>query len=245
MTQFKEKTLAQMVTEDHRRAAIFEKYNLDFCCKGKRSLQQACDELDLPVEQITDELNFEKDSFRVPINFGVMSMSQLVDHIVSTHHAYTKKELPQIISYLQRVATKHGHHHPEMVEVFTLFSLLKEDMEQHMKKEEEDLFPLIKNLDEANTNHRGKSADINRLRALLDTLEAEHDLAGELLQKIRSLTDNYFVPPDACTTFQLSLAALRAFEIDLHKHVHLENNILFPKALQAENSLLPEGASLA
>ncbi len=245
MTRLKEKTLAQMVTEDHRRAAIFEKHNLDFCCKGKRSLQQACDELGLPVEQIIDELNFETESCKVPINFGGMSMSQLVDHIVSTHHAYTKKELPQIITYLQRVAAKHGHHHPEMVEVFTLFSLLKEDMEQHMKKEEEDLFPLIKNLDEANTNYSEKSADINRFRALLGTLEAEHDHAGELLQKIRSLTNNYIVPADACTTFQLSLAALQAFETDLHKHVHLENNILFPKALQAENSLLPEVSSLA
>ena len=229
MSELNTKSLAQIVTNDHRTAAIFEKYHLDFCCKGKRPLLQACTEQHLPVDEIVSELEtvLQQDSKNTMINFDTLSLTQLADYIENTHHDYVKKESPQILAYLQRVAAKHGNRHPEMLKVFELLTEVKEEMEQHIQKEEVILFPRIKMLE--------KGEQINQpivyLEAPISVMELEHDHAGNLLDEIRKLTSEYNPPADACTTYRLSFAALKAFEMDLHQHVHLENNILFPKAL--------------
>lgn len=234
MNEIKTKSLAQIVNNNHRAASVFEKYHLDFCCKGKRTLQQACNEKDLKIEDVVADLKTteQRSSDKVTINYDTLSLARLSEYIVMTHHSYVKKEMPQILSYLQKVASKHGDRHPELLKVFELFAAVKEEMELHMQKEELILFPRIKEME--NMVAEGNVIRINHtyLRSPINMMEQEHDHAGEMLAEINRLTDNYHPPADACTTYKLSFAALQAFEMDLHQHVHLENNILFPKALQ-------------
>jgi regulator of cell morphogenesis and NO signaling len=226
------KTLAQIVNENHQAASVFEKYGLDFCCKGKRSLQTACDEKKLSVTDVTAELEKLIGSKAKPVDdFDKISLTKLVNYIVSTHHAYVKQEAPQIFTYLQKVASKHGERHNELYKTLETFTSLKEEMESHMHKEEFVLFPRIIELETSDEQ------DINRishnyLQAPVTVMEHEHEHAGKLLEEIKNHSDNYTPPEDACTTYRLAFAALKAFEFDLHQHIHLENNILFPKALE-------------
>jgi len=222
------KTLAQIVNENHRAASVFEKYNLDFCCKGKRSLEIACREKNLESRAIADEI--EGMQQLNPFNdFNSFSLTQLVEYIVSTHHAYTKKELVQIFAYLQKISSKHGERHAELYRIFETFAALKEELEMHMRKEELILFPRIEELD----NATGQSNELSMsIEAPITVMEDEHQHAGDLMEKIRTYSSNYTPPEDACTTYRLTFAALQALEKDLHQHVHLENNILFPKALK-------------
>ncbi|MBK7561987.1 MAG: iron-sulfur cluster repair di-iron protein [Chitinophagaceae bacterium] len=228
------KSLAQIVNSNHRAAAVFEKYQLDFCCKGKRSLQQACTESAVAVETILSELEetAQNNSDKVVINYTNLSLSQLVDIILAKHHTYVKKEMPVIAQYLQKVASKHGDRHPEMRKVFELFMAVKEEMELHMQKEEGVLFPRIKELEKQILSGSKVQLNITYLKSPISLMEQEHEHAGSAMAEIRQLTGNYKLPDDACTTYRLSFAALEAFELDLHQHVHLENNILFPKALR-------------
>ena len=233
MNDLMTKSLAQIVNEDHRAATVFEKYHLDFCCKGKRSLQQACAESQVAADELIAALEtmVKPDNYSVHLNYNLLSLSQLADYIVATHHAYVKQEMPQILSYLQRVASKHGDRHPEMRKVAEIFAAVKEEMEQHMQKEELILFPRIKEVEKEGAELNRKKLTVSYLEAPVDMMEEEHDHAGAAMAEIRELTDNYNPPADACTTYKLSYAALEAFEKDLHQHVHLENNILFPKAI--------------
>lgn len=228
-------SLAQIVNSNHRAASVFEKYHLDFCCKGKRSLEQACAEQQLSVSKVTEDLEnvFIKDNNGVPIDFNKMDLIQLSDYIVHTHHAYVKNEMPQIQAYLQKVSSKHGDRHPDLYKIFQIFNAVKEEMDGHMKKEELVLFPRIKELQKlANNENARLQLNIGYLQSPITVMEQEHDHAGNLLNEIRILSNNYAPPQDACTTYRLCFAALKAFELDLHQHVHLENNILFPKAIE-------------
>jgi regulator of cell morphogenesis and NO signaling len=239
MKELMTKSLAQIVNNNHLAASVFEKYHLDFCCKGKRTLQQACTESKLPVDDILSELEktTQQSSDKVSINFNNLSLSQLAEDIVSTHHEYVKKEMPAIAAYLQKVAAKHGAHHPEMVKVFEIFMALKEEMEQHMQKEEVVLFPRIKELEKQIGMGNQPQINITYLKAPVTMMEHEHDHAGAAMAEIRKLTGNYNLPAEACTTYRLSFAALEAFELNLHQHVHLEKNILFPKGLKMFNNV--------
>jgi regulator of cell morphogenesis and NO signaling len=227
-------SLSKIVSSNHQAASVFEKYHLDFCCKGKRSLEQACTEQQLSISKVTEELEnvFTKDNNNTAIDFEKMNLPQLADYIVQTHHAYVKNEMPQIQAYLQKVSSKHGVRHPELYRIFQKFNAVKEEMEGHMKKEELILFPRIKELQEIADNENAQlQLNITYLQSPITVMEQEHDHAGNLLNEIRILSDNYTPPQDACTTYRLSFAALKAFELDLHQHVHLENNLLFPKAI--------------
>lgn len=228
-------SLAQIVNSNHKAASIFEKYHLDFCCKGKRSLEQACVEQQLSLLKVTDELEnlFSKDNDGIVIDFEKMNLTQLADYIVQTHHAYVKNEMPQIHAYLQKVSSKHGERHSELYKIFQTFAAVKEEMEGHMKKEELILFPRIKELQKLADNESAQlQLHINYLQSPITMMEQEHDHAGNMMNDIRILSNDYTPPQDACTTYRLSFAALKAFELDLHQHVHLENNILFPKAIR-------------
>ena len=224
------KTLAQIVNENHQTAAVFEKYSLDFCCKGKRSLDKACAENNLPVEVVIGELTtMSAENQPSSMDSDTVSLTELTNYIVSTHHGYTKKELPQIFAWLQKVSAKHGDRHPELYRIFECFASLKEELEDHMRKEELILFPRIVEME--------NSADYSKisplyLQAPVTLMEHEHEQAGILLKEIHRYSNNYIPPADACTTYRLSFAALQAFEADLHRHIHLENNILFPKAIK-------------
>ena len=227
-------SLAQIVNTNHKAASVFEKYHLDFCCKGKRSLEQACSEQQLTVSQVTEELEnvFENENTTSAIEFDKMNLTQLSDYIIQTHHAYVKNEMPQIYAYLQKVSSKHGERHPELYKIFQTFAAVKEEMEGHMKKEELILFPRIKELEKlADNENTDLQLNINYLQSPITMMEQEHDHAGNLLNDIRVLSNDYMPPQDACTTYRLCFAALKAFELDLHQHVHLENNILFPNSI--------------
>ena len=227
-------TLAQIVNSNHKAATIFEKYHLDFCCKGKRLLEVACSEQQLALSQVEEELRnvFAKQEKEL-IDFDKMNLTQLCDYILQTHHAYVKNEMPQIYAYLQKVSSKHGERHPEFYKIFQIFIAVKEEMVGHMKKEELILFPRIKELEKLVDYENGQlQLNIGYLQSPITVMEHEHDHAGDQMNDIRILSNDYTPPADACTTYRLSFAALKAFEFDLHQHVHLENNILFPKAIE-------------
>ena len=232
-------TLAQIVNSNHKAATVFEKYHLDFCCKGKRSLAQACAEQQLTLEEVTEDLQgiFENTG-NANVGLDKVSLTQLCDYIVQTHHAYVKNEMPQICAYLHKVSIKHGDRHPKLHKIFQIFAAIQEEMEGHMKKEELILFPRIKELEKiANSDNGQFQMNIGYLQSPINVMENEHDHAGTQINEIRKLTNDYTSPHDACTTYKLSFAALQAFEIDLHQHVHLENNILFPKAIETFKQL--------
>jgi regulator of cell morphogenesis and NO signaling len=237
MSELNRKSLAQIVNENHRSAYVFEKYQIDFCCKGKRMLQQACEEIAVPVDQVIYELEVVRNDSKVAVDFDEMLLTNLADYIELTHHAYVRKEMPLISSYIQKVASKHGWRHPGMLKVFDAFTELRHEMTEHMQKEEVILFPRIRMIE---THLAGSDETLlNRtyLELPIAMMELEHEHAGDLLKEIRLLTNDFTLPDDACTTFKLCFAALQAFELDLHQHVHLENNILFPKAIKLFNKL--------
>ena len=237
-------SLAQIVNNNHQAASVFEKYHLDFCCKGKRSLEQACSEQQLSISRVTEDLEnvFATDNNSTVIDFEKMNLPQLADYIVQTHHAFVKNEMPQILAYLQKVSSKHGERHPDLYRIFQTFNAVKEEMEGHMKKEELILFPRIKEMQKLIDNENANfQLNITYLQSPIAVMEQEHDHAGDLLNDIRILSNDYTPPQDACTTYRLSFAALKAFEMDLHQHVHLENNILFPKAIETFRDLQATG----
>lgn len=238
MTNISEKTLATIVTENNHVVPVLEKYDLDYCCKGKRTLSQACHEKGVNLEDIVEELQqYSAVDEKLHLPFTSMNAEQLISYILIHHHFYVKQSMPAIINHLEKVAAKHGDHFPYMPKVLKLFSEIQEEMTAHMEKEELVLFPRIKGLEMLfNKNEPASIAD-NYIHAPIQAMEAEHDHAGDLLSQIRQLTCNYSVPAEACTTFKVSLAELNEFEKDLHQHVHLENNLLFPLANKMLQSL--------
>ncbi len=235
MTNISEQTLASMVSGNHQVVPVLEKYNLDFCCKGKRTLAEACAEKGIKIESITEELkSLSKTEAIQQMPFTEMNAEQLIGYILIHHHFYVKQSMPTIFSHLHKVATKHGDNFPYMRKVYDLFVIIMREMSLHMEKEEAALFPRIKEAE--NLFRAGRSSEISEgyIQLPINAMEADHEEAGDILYQIRMLTNNYTPPPDACTTFKVTLAELKEFEEDLHKHVHLENNILFPKAIQYE-----------
>ncbi|HEY1202796.1 MAG TPA: iron-sulfur cluster repair di-iron protein [Niastella sp.] len=232
MLKYKDHTLAAIVSDRHQAAAVFEKYHLDFCCKGKRTLQQACIEKNIPVESVLEELQlvFEPGFTVEDQLLSSMSVSELTDYIMLKHHVFVKHAMPVVYQHLYRVATKHGDRFPYMQQVFNLFASLQLEMDSHMQKEETVLFPRIKEVDKAlEQNNSLPMVSTAYISQPVHMMEMEHEEAGALMAQIRNLTNDYTPPANACTTFRISMAELKAFEEDLHRHIHLENNILFPR----------------
>lgn len=230
MTTIAEQTLASIVTNNHSTVPVLEKYHLDFCCKGKRTLADACNEKGLSVETLVAELekSTEVQSNKMP--FTAMNAEQLISYILIHHHFYVSQSMPTILGHLEKVAFKHGDRFPYMVEVFNIFKEIKDEMTSHMQKEEMILFPRIKEVEAMGKINHARHLTEGFISAPIHVMEQEHEHAGDLLYRIRELTNTYTPPADACTTFKVSLAELKEFEEDLHKHVHLENNLLFPLA---------------
>ena len=240
MNELLNKTLAQIVTANHQAASVFEKYHLDFCCKGKRPLAEAITEKHLPADQVLKELSevIGKGANKDAALLNYITLGQICDYIVATHHEYVKQNAPQIFYYLEKIANKHGGRHPELLKILQLFSQVKEELTEHMFKEENILFPRIKELEKHDTEHSVLSLPASGyIEAPIAVMEHEHDSAGSLLEQIRERTNNYTPPADACTTYRVAFASLQAFEADLHQHVHMENNILFPRAVDVIRKL--------
>ncbi len=235
-----ENTLANIVTLKPAAATIFEKHNLDYCCHGKQTLKQACNNDSLKLKVIEQELEtiFFYESGSPQLNYSGMPLQELSEHIVQKHHRYVKDATPRILAHLQKVSSKHGDRHPELHEIYKLFAAVSDELGQHMYKEEHILFPRIKEMalaDEGNSQFSEHGTGY--LSGPIHIMESEHETAGNMLQQIRDLTNNFSSPADACTTFKLAYTELNEYEHDLHRHVHLENNILFPGAIELENKL--------
>jgi regulator of cell morphogenesis and NO signaling len=224
MTQLLNKTVAAIVTENFKTAPVFEKYGIDFCCKGKASLQNACEEKAIDPAAVIEDLKLIKTNTNDETALTAMLPSGLIDYILTVHHKYVRENSQPILNYLLKIDAKHGERYPFVKEVITHFSRLNVELENHMQQEEEIVFPLIKDIE----NKKGAS-DASNLKMLIDSMEQEHNTAGALMESIRMLTADYQIPDNACNTFRLTMHLLREFESDLHRHVHLENHILFPK----------------
>lgn len=234
-----EETLGEIAAKDLRKAQIFRKYGLDFCCGGKKTVKEACSEKGLDVAKIEQELlQADKVVSSRPLPYNEWELDFLADYIVNTHHSYVKKNLPDILAYANKVARVHGSRHPELLPVRELVEEVYNEMMNHMVKEERILFPYIKDIVMAQKNTQPLQAShFGTVQNPINMMEMEHEVVGKNMEEIRTLTQNYVLPDDACASYSLLYRMLDEFEEDLHIHVHLENNILFPKALKAEQQL--------
>jgi regulator of cell morphogenesis and NO signaling len=233
--------LSEIVRKYPAAAALFEKYDMDYCCHGKQTVSEACEGDLTKFQKVEHALHriFENDlANTAAVHYEKMSVGELINHIVNKHHSYVKESMPDILAHLQKVASKHGGRYPEAIKILELFEEVKFEMEQHMVKEEHILFPRIKAIDET---HRTKSHKTHYddifLSAPINIMETEHEKTGDALHQIREFTNNYLPPEDACTTHRLTYAELKEFEHNLHQHVHLENNVLFPKAIELQKEI--------
>lgn len=233
-----DETLGEIAAKDLRKAQIFKKHGLDFCCGGKKTVKQACAEKGLDVTAIEQELQqAEGIPGARPLPYNDWSLSFLADYIVNTHHAYVRKNLPDIRQYAAKVARVHGGRHPELQSVHTLVEEVSAELTEHMAKEERVLFPYISRLEKAAAEGAAVSAPFGTVENPVRMMEMEHESVGRSLEEIRNLTSSYTLPEDACASYSLLYRLLAEFEDDLHLHIHLENNILFPKALGIEKNL--------
>ena len=232
-------TLGDIVSGDYRAAAVLQKHGIDFCCGGKRTIEAACRAKQIDASEVLVEIEREcAAADDAAPQYSTWEPSALVAHIISKHHAYVTKALPAITAYTRKLAAVHGVNHPELLQVDRLFAGVADEMTSHMMKEEQILFPFIIELQQA--AERGSPAPAMPFGTVanpIHMMEDEHESAGAAMAQIRELTANYSVPDDGCTTYRVGLQELEAFERDLHAHVHLENNILFPKALSLEAGL--------
>ncbi|UFS72530.1 iron-sulfur cluster repair di-iron protein [Geomonas sp. RF6] len=225
-------TIGEVVAEDFRTAQVFQKYGIDFCCGGKITLAETCRERDINPDTLLQEISQTKaEQLDRSQDYGAWPLPFLADYIINTHHAYLNENLEQISAYAQKIATVHGERHPELGEIARIFERIATDMAAHLREEEDVLFPAVRRIAEA--RKAGKDAeqrDLEVIRESLSKLDKEHQEIGDAVHTIRHLASDYTIPADACNTFMVTFQKLKEFEDDLHKHVHLENNILFPKA---------------
>jgi regulator of cell morphogenesis and NO signaling len=228
-----QQSIASLVLNNHQIVPVLEKYNIDYCCRGKNNLTEACMEKGIDLSTVVSEIDAvrEPDASRT-MPFPEMSQAQLVNYIVVNHHYYVKQVMPLIMGHLEKVARKHGAIHQYMKEVRAIFEGIQMEMDLHMQKEELVLFPKIIQAEMDHTSGHLNALAKKDLSAPILMMEKEHEHAGDGMFEIRRLTNNYSIPAGACITFRICMAELREFENDLHQHVHLENNILFPRALQ-------------
>ncbi len=236
----KERKVNEIVTENYKAADVFHKYGIDFCCGGNITIEDACDKIDSGYEDLIDELeqaintkDFESDLI------SRLSLDQLIDHIVENHHAFVHANVAPIKQYLSKIVQVHGNNHPELHKVKSLFDASSGDLTMHMQKEELVLFPYIKKLTVAvPKGEKPKGFGFKSVAEPIEAMNADHDLEGERFREIALLTNDYQLPEDGCSTYRVALEKLRDYEIDLHRHIHLENNILFPKAIEFEKKVL-------
>lgn len=227
-------TIGEIVAADYRTAKVFESHGIDFCCGGKIALSAICQEKGINPDTLLREIEtIKNEHIDRSQNYTSWELPFLVDYIVNTHHAYLKENDDQIASYARKIAGVHGAHHPEVIEIATIFEKIATDMAAHLREEEEVFFPAIKRAyAERKTGNTPSQEDCNVIRESLAKLGREHEEIGDAIHTIRHLSKDYALPEDACNTFMITYQKLKEFEDDLHKHVHLENNILFPKASQ-------------
>lgn len=229
MTITPDTTIGDLVADDARRTRVFEKLGIDYCCGGRRSLADACETKGLDpqtVAHVLEAAEAAQGPSAEATDWTQRSLSELIDHIESTHHAFLREELPRLTGLIDKVARVHGKSAPWMVEIKNVFDELRPDLEAHMRKEEEVVFPIIRALEKGDP-----LPDASELGAdPIHLMEEEHDAAGAALDQMNTLSEGYTPPEGACGTFRAALEGLARLEADMHQHVHKENNLLFPRA---------------
>jgi regulator of cell morphogenesis and NO signaling len=228
MKKYRALKISEIVTEDIRTAEVFKKVGIDFCCGGNQNLEEACTQHKINLDELETSLDdVANDSVESAHNYKEWNVDFLCDYIVNTHHKTVTRLLPQIVAYTQKIAEVHGSNHPELFEIGSLFAQINTELIQHLRNEEEVLFPAIKK-QMKDKNETAKSTIISEI----SRMTGEHEFAGGAMDMINRLSRNYTVPEDGCNTYKVAYKLLEEFEDDLHIHVHLENNILYPKALK-------------
>ena len=230
-------TVGEIAAKDIRKAEVFRKYGIDFCCGGKKSLKQACEEKGLDIAAVESELGCVNATAGVSENFDRWNPDFLADYIYNKHHQYYYDEAPVIAELLTKVVGHHGEKHPELEELYRLYVELAQELNAHFAKEEKVLFPFIKALVRAKQTGNIKELSPFSIVGPVQMMEADHDAAGAILGEISEVTNGYAAPEGACNSYQFLFRKLKDLETDLHQHIHLENNILFPKALALEKEL--------
>lgn len=236
------RTVREFATEIPHATRVFEKLGIDYCCGGGRSLEAACAHAKVPLEDVVRSL--ENANAVLPQangespDFSQATLTELTTHIVARHHGYVKQEIPRLQQLLAKVVAVHCAKHPELAAVQRTFAGVASELSSHMMKEEVILFPYIEKLEQAATQHRpAPHAPFGSITNPLHMMELEHESAGQALEDLRRLTGQYTPPEDACFSYKTLYSALNDFEVDLHQHIHLENNILFPRSVELERRL--------
>lgn len=224
-------TVGDLVAERPELADVFESLGIDFCCGGRRTLEEACREGGLHYEYVLARVEAVAPAASAP---GRTTLAALCDEIVHSHHHYLRARLPLIDRLLEKVVAAHAGRHPELVRVRRVFAAFAADMMRHMAKEEQVLFPAVRRLEET---RRFPAGPFGSIRNPIAAMEAEHDDAGDALEVIRAATAGFVPPADACPTYRALLTALADLERDMHRHVHKENNVLFPAAVKLDEEL--------
>jgi regulator of cell morphogenesis and NO signaling len=226
-------TVGEIVAQDFRAGALFQKFGIDFCCGGKRSVSDACRSAEVAPEIVLDALKRLSAEAPSPDRASDWPLDRLLEHIVVTHHAYIRSAGPTIVTYLGKLVSVHGSRHPELQRIAQTFSRLHRELLTHMMKEEHVLFPYIDELTRRSDPPKGASP-FGTVENPIRMMEREHEDAGKELRLIRELANDFTPPAESCTTYRVCFEELRRFEQDLFRHVHLENNILFPKTVALE-----------
>lgn len=230
-------TVGEIVREHYQTAQVFKKNRLDFCCGGKKTLQQACIDKNLEPKKLLTELEAAV-ATPEPIDalqYESWTASQLIEHIVATHHAFIRHLEPDLLELSAKVARVHGDKEPNLLAIHRIVQETMAELMEHLIKEEQILFPYIQSLDRAaQTGQTPPAAHFGVVQNPIRMMEHEHDFVGRQLEALRALTNDYLLPEIACNTWRVVWEMLEALENDLHLHIHLENNILFPKAIQLE-----------
>jgi regulator of cell morphogenesis and NO signaling len=234
------KTVREVAAKNPAATRIFEKFGIDYCCGGNQGLEQACAAAGASLEQVLDALEIEEETTRSAQeerDWQNEPLSGLVAYIKETHHKYTREEIVRLTALLQKVCSVHGKNHPELLEVQVTFSGLAQELTTHMMKEDMVLFPYIVRMEESVIQKEPLlPAPFGTVANPVAMMEHEHDSAGSALGAIRKASSDFAAPADACVSYQTLYKALDAFEADLHQHIHLENNILFPRAIAMERA---------
>ena len=238
MESIKNRTVADVVSENIKTAKVFKKNGIDFCCGGGISIEKACEKHKVDLANIEQELLQIDNTLSGKSDYKSWGLDVLIDHITKTHHTYVEEAIPLIIQYSDKVAKVHGDFHPEVVRVNELFHAVANELTPHLKKEELILFPFIKKLVDAKKNQSTPApAPFGTVGNPIQMMTVEHENAGDIFKEIAKITNNYTPPEEACNTYRALYDSLEEFEQDLHLHIHLENNILFPKAITLEAEL--------
>ncbi len=227
------RTVGELVTEDYRRAAVFKRFGIDFCCGGGAALDAVCRKKGLDVDEVTAALDAaEGRGHGTRLRVEAWSPAFLADYIVNEHHTYVRESIPVLRAFTQKLARVHGHNHPELVRIADLFERVATGLEAHLVSEEQVVFPSIRAVAGSGAAETSRAP----LRSVIQEMEEEHEEAGELMRQIRALSADFTPPLDACNTYRAAYVKLEEFEDDLHRHVHLENNVLFPKAIALDEA---------